>query len=131
MKLFIIPYNIVFRSKVTVAPPLFAFVITRSLRFTKYSIAFLSVCVKLFLGNLFLSENLCTTFLLTASMNFSTVGWFFLGFQLVLPLMLSSSFASSVYWFCSSLLWNNTFNLTCYWNFLEPFLIYFYYSVQM
>ena len=60
-------------SRITVALPLSAFVITRSLRFEKYSIAVLSVSVKLFLDNFFVSENLPTISLLTASMNVSTV----------------------------------------------------------
>ena len=59
--------------RITVAPPLSAFVIPRSLRFEKYCIAFLSATVKLFLGNFFVSENLSTISLLTASMNVSTV----------------------------------------------------------
>ena len=58
-----------FTSRIAVAPPLPAFVTTRSLRFLKGAIAFLSLSAKLFSGSLFLSENLSTTPLLTASIN--------------------------------------------------------------
>ena len=59
--------------RITVALPLSVVVITRLLHFEKFFVAVLSVSVKLSLGNLFLSENLSTTFLLTASINVSLV----------------------------------------------------------
>ena len=101
------------------------------LHFSKYSIAFLSVSDKLFLGNLFSPENVLTTSILTASINVSTAWWFFLGSQLALLLLLSYLFASLVSCFCSSLLWKNAFNLTfmlklskCFFkNFLKTFVI--------
>ena len=48
-------------------------VIKRLLYFEKFSVAVLLVSVKLSLDNLFLSENLSTTFSLTASINVSLV----------------------------------------------------------
>ena len=59
--------------RITVALPLSVVVIKRLLHFEKFSVAVLLVSVKLSLGNLFLSENLSTTFLLTASRNVSLV----------------------------------------------------------
>lgn len=59
--------------RITVVLPLSVVVIKRLLYFEKFSVAVLLVSVKLSLDNLFLSENLSTTFLLTASINVSLV----------------------------------------------------------
>ena len=94
----------VFTFRITVALPLSVVVITRLLHFEKIFVAVLSVSVKLSLGNLFLSENLSTTFLLTASINVSLVWWF--SFLFMFPVGFTfdiSFFVSLVSCFCSFL----------------------------